>query len=229
MNLIILYLALFFIIVFLIIMYVKNSFYSPMFINKKMYFHSLNKKRAFTVLEKNFKRPLHGTKFTFNFWIYIDNAPENVCKTYSYNNFIPIFNMSNNEQFKLEINQHNNQLKLILGVAELKSTIDTKYIHEFVILDKLPNEKWINVSINIEDKYIDVFKDGILYNSFFSPSIIKFVIPADLKFVRNNDGFYGYLSKFRYFNKYIDYKRTRELYDSNKSYPGSQDLFWWLK
>ena len=100
---------------------------------------------------------------------------------------------------------------------------------QYTLVEALPNQKWINLSINIENKYIDVFVDGKLYNAFYSRNIIKFIPHANMKVICSNKGFYGYLSQLRYFNSFINYKRVNTLYKNNIRESGDHDLLWWIK
>ena len=220
MDLLIVYIILFIIISYLVVTYIKCVFYEPMLINKRLYCHSPSKTGNTTIRAKHFAKPIKGTNFSFNFWIYLENAPENVCRSASYDTPIDIFSMKQaDDEFTLQINQHTSNLILKLS----KNPEQT-----FNIIDALPNQKWINISINVENKYVDVFVDGKLYNAFYSPNIIKF-LPLTNMTIKCAFGFYGYISKLRYFNSFIDYKRVNRLYKNNRRESGDHDLLWWIK
>jgi len=169
---------------------------------------------------KKFAKPFQGTNFSFNFWIYAENVPENACRNSNHKSYVDIFNMDKkgDSRFILQINQYSGDMKLILD--------ETK---KYVIIKALPNQKWMNISINIENKYIDIFVNGKLYNAFYSPTIIKFIPNINMNIKCDNNGFYGYISKFRYFNKFINYKRVKTLYQNNIRESGSYDPLWWIR
>ena len=228
MDLTIVYVIIVIIIIILTIMYLKCIFYEPMFINKKLYCHNPSKSGNTTIQHKNFAKPFQGTNFSFNFWIYLENVTENACRDSELDSYVTIFTMIDKDdiaQFTLNINQYNSNLQLILSKSKKNLSEDLSYD----IIDSLPNQKWINLSINIENKYIDVFVDGKLYNAFYSPNIIKFLPNTNMNIICSNKGFYGYISKFRYFNSFINYKRVNTLYKNNHRESGDYDLLWWIK
>jgi len=220
MELTIVYVILVIIIIILIIMYLKCIFYEPMFINKKLYCHNPSLSGNTIIQHKHFAKPFQGTNFSFNFWIYLDNVSENACRDSELNSYVEIFTMKKDDlsEFTLKINQYNSNIRLILSNDQ-----------SYDIIESLPNQKWINLSINIENKYIDIFVDGKLYNAFYSPTIIKFLPNTNMNIICSNKGFYGYISKLRYFNSFINYKRVNSLYKNNKREAGNYDLLWWIK
>jgi len=215
------YAIIFLIVLVLAIIYLKCRVYEPMLINKQLYCHNPINGGATTIHHSKFSKPYLGTNFSFNFWIYIENTPENVCSNHSQDNFIDIFRTVKNhkEKFKLQFNPHSGDMKLILDDND----------NGYDIIKALPNQKWMNISINIENKYIDIFVNGKLYNAFYSPTIIKFIPNIPMEIICDNGGFYGYLSKFRYFNKFINYKRVKTLYQNNIRESGSYDPLWWIR
>ena len=208
-----------------IVLYLMAKSSSPMLINKKLYCHTLSKDGIHKIRGKHFPKPYKGTNYTFNFWLFLENVPENACRDSTITHFIDIFIMENTKSYlKLQINQYSSDLKLLL--CNNTSIDDSKQEH--TIINHIPNQKWVNISINIENKYIDVYFNGMLYNSFYSPNIITFITPAPMKIICSNKGFYGYISKLRFFDTSIDYKRVNELYNNNMTDPGSNKLLWWL-
>ena len=214
------YAIIFIIVLVLTIIYLKCYFYEPMFINKQLYCHNPMKDGETIIHYKKFAKPFQGTNFSFNFWIYAENVPENACRNSNHKSYVDIFNMDKkgDSRFILQINQYSGDMKLILD--------ETK---KYVIIKALPNQKWMNISINIENKYIDIFVNGKLYNAFYSPTIIKFIPNINMNIKCDNNGFYGYISKFRYFNKFINYKRVKTLYQNNIRESGSYDPLWWIR
>jgi len=200
--------------------------FSPMLVNKKLYCHNPSKDGSYKITEKHFPKPNKGTNFTFNFWLFLENVPENACRDSTIKDFIEIFQIENSSSYlRLQINQYSSDLKLLLCNDKNKEK-DSKQDH--LIINHIPNQRWVNISINIENKYIDVYFDGMLYNSFYSPTIIKFITPAHMEIICSNKGFYGYISKLRFFDTSIDYKRVNELYNNTREDPGSNNLLWWL-
>ena len=214
------YAIIFLIVLVLTIIYFKCRVYEPMFINKQLYCHNPMNDGVTTIHHSKFSKPYLGTNFSFNFWIYTENVPENACRNSTHKSFVDIFRTvkDDNEKFILQINQHSGDMKLNID--------DDK---EYDIIKALPNQKWMNISINIENKYIDIFVNGKLYNAFYSPKIIKFLPGIDMQIICDNNGFYGYISKLRYFNKFINYKRVKTLYQNNIRETGSYDPLWWIR
>lgn len=226
MDYLIVYIILGVILLILLITYMKCIFFEPMLINKKLYCH--NRVKGNTIIHaKHFAKPFQGTNFSFNFWIYLENKTENSCRDSNIKSYVNIFSMghenevnTNEPQFVLKVNQYDSSLKL-----KLSNTDTDKY----TIIDALPNQKWMNISINIENKYIDIFVNGKLYSAFYSHTIIKFLPGKPMNIECSNKGFYGWISKLRYFNYCLNYKKVNSLYENNSNEVGNMDLLWWIK
>ena len=249
------FLLIFYIILFILIIYykfllIKSYIFEPILINKQIYFNNINNDQIIIKTDSLPKAYL-GTNYTFNFWIFLKNVSENECKgSHSSDNIqiFEIYNSKNKSTFVLELNQKDSSLniKIINNViSKLKSKgdnidvdidlmdsmssteINNNEIYHKVI-HNLPNQKWMNISLNIENKYIDVYVNGRLYNSFYCFHNIEIVPPGRLTFY-NVTGMNGYISRFRYFNKTLNYKRVKSLYDSGLRNPNQTNILWWTK
>lgn len=243
MDYLIVYIILGVISLILLITYMKCVFFEPMLINKKLYCHNPVNKGNTIIHGKHFAKPLQGTNFSFNFWIYLENKTENSCRDSNINSYVNIFSMGYEDNdvaiptyspqtqhhsdpgFILKVNQYSSNLKLILDKSDNHDNQDNQY----VIIDALPNQKWMNISINIENKYIDIFVNGKLYSAFYSPKIIQFLPGKPMVIECSNKGFYGWISKLRYFNYCLNYKKVNSLYHNNSTEVGDMDLLWWIK
>lgn len=245
---VIIYIILFLIIGYLKYLLIKSYLFEPILINKQIYFNNINNEQKIIKTDDMPKAYL-GTNFTFNFWIFLKNVSENECKGSSSTDNIEIFNIynsKNSSKFILEINQKDSSLNVKIFNDKINSSdkniidVDTEFISDMgdpekkrreiyhKIVHHLPNQKWMNISINIENKYIDVYVNGRLYNSFYCFNNIELIPPGVLTF-NNVNGMKGYISRFRYFNKTLNYKRVKQLYDKGLKNPNQTNILWWMK
>ena len=243
------YLLIFYIILAIIVirykyLLIKGIFFEPMIINKQVYFHDIHTENRI-INSDTLPKAYLGTNFSFNFCIFLKNTSENECQDSSSVNNVSIFDIKNkSNHFILELNRHDSSLNLKIKndkykdgdgdntdigldlISSISSSDKNKNEIYHTIVHNLPNQKWMNISLNIENKYIDVYVNGKLYNSFYCFHNIEFITPGKITFY-NNNGFYGYISKFRYFNKTIDHKRVSNLYKGNVKNSGQYNILWW--
>lgn len=245
----IIYILLFIILLYYTYLLIKSNIFEPIFINKQIFFNNINNKQKI-IKTQDMPKAYLGTNFTFNFWIFLENVSENECKGSNYSDNTEIFNIynsNNNSYFILELNQKDSSLniKIInniisnIGIKGDNIDIDDDLLKNLSseeknkdeiyhkVVHNLPNQKWMNISLNIENKYIDVYVNGRLYNSFYCFHNIELLPPGKLTF-NNVNGMKGYISRFRYFNKTLTYERVKDLYDNGLRNPKQTNILWWI-
>lgn len=79
--------------------------------------------------------------------------------------------------------------------------------NETLVVEDLPIQKWLNVSVILQLRNLDVFINGELKASLKFKTLPTY--QSGNLFVNPNGGFQGYLSKFQYYNRKIDINEIR--------------------
>ena len=72
---------------------------------------------------------------------------------------------------------------------------------EVCVIDNIPLQKWINISVILDNRTMDIYLDGKLERSFVLKGVPK-MNKNPLQFAPDG-GFYGQIAMFRYFNRPI--------------------------
>ena len=139
-----------------------------------------------------------GLAFTYNFWMYIADWQ------YRFGEKKTIFIKGDNgPEVVLAANQNS------LGVR-LRTFVDPS--GETCNIDNIPLQKWVNLSIVLDNRTLDIYVDGRLERSCVLRGVPRLNKNA-IQFVPDG-GFYGQLSKFRYFNRPITPDEAFSIYSS---------------
>ena len=159
-----------------------------------------NKNSSIPILRSNNEDK--GIEFTYNTWIYIDdlNYQKNKRKHIFHKGSNNLGNSDNNDiAFPnnapgLYLHENKNTLIVIIN------TFDE--IIEEVEIDNIPLNKWINVTIRVEQRNMDVFINGNVAKRHRFNSVPKQNYGA--VHVNKWKGFSGYMSNLRYYNKALN-------------------------
>lgn len=159
-----------------------------------------NKNSSIPILRSNNEDK--GIEFTYNTWIYIDDL------NYQKNKRKHIFHKGSNNlggTDNADIAFPNNAPGLYLHenkntLVVIINTFDE--IIEEVEIDNIPLNKWINVTIRVEQRNMDVFINGNVAKRHRFNSVPKQNYGS--VHVNKWKGFSGYLSNLRYYNKALN-------------------------
>ena len=153
-----------------------------------------------------------STNYAFSTWFYVNDW------TYKYGNPKIIFarsNLSNNEPTAASIKSSKPSPGVVLGDTENSIHVYVKCFSSSTIPDdievkNIPIQKWVNLSISINEKTLDVYLDG---------KLVKTQILSGTAEVSQNDvyltpdgGFDGWTSKFLYFEKPMNPQQAQNIY-----------------
>jgi len=130
-----------------------------------------------------------GISWTYNFWLYIDSW------TYKFG------------EKKYILHSENISIWLDRKLPDLH--IDIKVFNkpiQSIIYKDIPVQKWLNYSLNLDNRNLDLFINGYLYKSIFLANVPK------QKSITTNitiGGVSGYISQFKYFSYNIDRSRVK--------------------
>jgi len=140
-----------------------------------------------------------GLSFTYNFWIYIADWQ------YRFNEKKTIFIKGNNTNRAPEVYLAPSQNSL--GVT---LTTFAEPSGESCNIDNIPLQKWVNLAVVLDNRTVDIYIDGRLERSCVLKGVPR-MNRQDIKFVPDG-GFYGQISKFRYFNRPITPDEAHSIY-----------------
>ena len=172
------------------------------------------------------ENPSKSMKYTYNLWLFFENiSSENID---SDNSDKEIFihksqsGTSGANPFELFYNHKSSTIYAKIN--------NTKY--SIVV----PQQKWINISINIDTTIVDFYLDSELVKSEKLVNITNIpggnieLITSCCAEESKKSGIYGYIDIFRYFNEYLKPDRVKEIYLAGvpgKNDNPSDNTFWW--
>ena len=153
-----------------------------------------------------------STNYAFSTWFYVNDW------TYKYGNPKILFarsNLNNNEPMAASIKTSKPSPCVALGDTE--NTIHV-YVSCFspntepddIVVKNITIQKWVNLSISINEKTLDVYLDGKLVKTQILTGTAK-VSPNDV-YLTPNGGFDGWTSKFLYFEKPMNPQQAQNIY-----------------
>jgi len=172
------------------------------------------------------ENPSKSMKYTYNLWLFLENVSSENIDSNNLNKEIfvhkPLSGGAGTIPFGLFYNHTSSTI-----YAEIN-----KKQYSIVV----PQQKWINISINIDTTIVDFYLDSELVKSEKLTDITN--IPGGYINLKTSccaesgkkSGIYGYIDIFRYFNEYLKPERVKEIYLAGV--PGKKDnpsdnTFWW--
>ena len=125
----------------------------------------------------------NGNNWSINFWIYIKDLSYN----YAINKSILEWDNCN-----IWLTKSDNGIVIQIPV----------YYNEpqQIIYKNLPIQKWINIAVILENRYLDLWINNKLYVSKYLKNLPIQKFNNDALITLKNKSFSGYISKFQYFN-----------------------------
>ena len=170
--------------------------------------------------------PKKSRKVTYNLWLQLDNIGNSRGDTTDK----IIFNHNNN--FRVVYNAKQSKLNFLIGKRK------QKYKNCEI---QVPQQKWFYINIGFEGTLMDIYIDGELKKTIrldIVPDIpngqITIVCKKCTQKVdksNSNSGVYGDIDIFRYFNRYLEPERVKEIYEASKPENNGQpsdNAFWWM-
>jgi len=166
-------------------------------------------------------------KVTYNVWLHLDNVGD-----------------SRGDISEKAVFNHNDNFSVVYAAkeSELNFLIGNKKYPQCEI--QVPQQKWFNLNIGFDGTIMDIYIDGELKKTV-RLSIVPPIPNGKMTIVckkcsqkvdrKNNkntkSGVYGDIDIFRYYNKYIEPDRVKEIYESSKPEKNnnpSDNAFWWM-
>lgn len=124
-----------------------------------------------------------GLSFTTSFWIYIDGW------NHKYGQEKIIMNKGG---FKVFLSGINNDITVEMPTYNNNNS-------EFITYRNVPLQKWLNVVIVLENRYLDLWINGKLYHARYLKNLPLLDESLDL-LICPNDGFHGWISRFHHWD-----------------------------
>jgi len=163
-------------------------------------------------------------KVTYNCWLHLDNVGK-----------------SRGDISNKVIFNHNNNFSVVYAAkdSELNFLIGNKKYPQCEIL--VQQQKWFNLNIGFDGTIMDIYIDGELKKTV-RLSVVPPIPNGKMTIVckkcsqkagtpNSKSGVYGDIDIFRYYNKYIEPDRVKEMYESSKPEKNnkpSDNAFWWM-
>ena len=146
----------------------------------------VNAKNNFKVASKlvKFAHPKKGLSFTHSFWLYV--------KDLNYRYMSEKFILTKGG-FKVYLGAKNNNLYIEFPILYCTRP-------EIIVYENLPIQKWMNISIVLENRYVDIWLNGKLYHSRHLSNVPQLTTEDDVDYLTNG-GFSGYVSRIYHYNQ----------------------------
>ncbi len=157
-----------------------------------MFDDAVDGRKRFAVDNKSFRlsQPDKGLSFSCSFWMFVKDW------NYRYMNEKIVFEKGG---FKCLLKPNSNDLMVEIPMYGYKNP-------EQITFKNIPLQKWVSVCIVLENRYIDLWLNGELYQSRHLKNLPLFIESEPLQICPNR-GFDGFLSKFYYW----DYPLTKKI------------------
>tara|TARA_B110000971_G_scaffold91922_1_gene94590 strand:+ start:1047 stop:1754 length:708 start_codon:yes stop_codon:yes gene_type:complete len=154
-------------------------------------------KHGFEVKSNKIKLAQHnkGFSFTHSLWLYV--------KDWDYRYMNEKFILEKGK-FKIYLGAKNNNLYLEIPI--LNNTRP-----EIIVYENIPIQKWLNLTIILENRYVDIWINGVLYHSRHLENIPELEPGKDVKYLRNG-GFSGHVSRIYHYETNLSKKNIRGLF-----------------
>ena len=163
--------------------------------------------RAITIDDKQ----LSSSEFSVSFWMYISDWSWNYGK---YKHVLHIGNNSNIDESNIFCKLHPTINKLVVSTTVFSDSLRSGGVHLGTddILGKtrnenisinVPTQKWVNVVVSVQDRYLDLYLNGELVVSKMLSGVLK-NIPMKKVYLTKYGGFKGRIGRVKLSNRMID-------------------------
>tara|TARA_B100000989_G_C19529302_1_gene468743 strand:+ start:3566 stop:4294 length:729 start_codon:yes stop_codon:yes gene_type:complete len=153
---------------------------------------------------------LEGEKYTFSFWVNVNNIPENGHWDSDVN--IPKGIISHFDSPSVYYLVKEGILRISIGYKN-KLGVNSRYN---INLRDFKYQIWQNVIIVVNNKQVDVYLNGKLTKSILLPNI-PWISNDNLYIGQAGNNFFGHVALVEYVNDALSTNKVEELYDKNKN------------
>ena len=151
-----------------------------------------------------------GIKFTYSFWLYLKNIPENGIWNAKY--IFPKYILYRYGTPNVVYFTKKNKLRIYMTFKNKFSDI----VKDYIEIDELTFQQWNNIVITLDNKDFDVYLNGELYGSIILKNI-PLIFKRNMHIGEKHNNFNGYLSYLEYFNDKLSIDSIRDLYNERKN------------
>ena len=158
-----------------------------------------------------------SNNYTYSIWFYVNDW------NYRYGEEKVLFSRSStdsngNEEYypKVSFNAMSNDISIQLSLYPTSSS--SSVVTHTCTVRNFPLQKWVNLTISLYGRSLDVYLDGKLVRTCVLPGVAKINPDANV-FLTPNGGFAGFTSKFEYYNTASNPQQAYNIYKAG--YGGS--------
>ena len=121
---------------------------------------------------------------------------------------------------KVTLDGTTNNLKIEMSCPMGSNVNDTQLVS--CTLENIPFQKWVNVTLSLNTRALDVYMDGKLARTCVMPNIVHPNTDGKIAVFPGDQGFNGFVSNYRFIPDRIN---PAKAYDIYKKGPGSPGMF----
>ena len=187
-------------------------------LNRKSYTHNILQKDLVFMTDdyvSNIRYDLvpesiEGRKYTYAFWINLNNVPENAIWNSDFKYEKPIiYHYGAPNVYYIP---KSNSLKISVAYKNSSNEKDT---YDFMI-NEIELQKWVHIGLVVNNKNINLYQDGELYASTVLDNV-PWIPNKFLYLGQKNNNFNGYLFYLEYANTNFSSEQMKSLYNSSKN------------
>ena len=169
-------------------------------------------KKNYNSFVSSIKLPLSkiGNKFTYSFWLYLNNYSENIKWNDSFDSDKVIINREDSSP-KITYNPKYNLLKIYLNYKD-----DNNTNQDFILeTNNIKLQKWQYIVVTLDDRKLNLFLDKNLERSGYIPNV-PFLFNKNLLIGDKYSNINGSIFHLKYFNYVISKKDIEKEYKKDK-------------
>ena len=164
---------------------------------------------------ENLKSSEEGVQYSLSVWIRPNNLYLNT--DWGGDTNIPKTILNNNGSPNIVYLVKENTVNIQMAYYGIDNTIDLYNIE----MPNFESQKWTNLIITVDNKLVNVYKNGIIYTSkeLFNPNVKNYKL---MNIGEKYNNFNGYIGRIDYYNYVLSLDKTNNIYEKYKSYHPSQ-------
>jgi hypothetical protein len=151
-----------------------------------------------------------GIKFTYSFWLYIKNIPENGNwnAKYIYPKYIIYRYGSPNVVYFTK----NNKIRIYMSHKDNYADV----VKDYIEIEDITLQEWNNITFTVDNREFDVYVNGELYGSLNLKNV-PLIFKRDLHLGEKHNNFNGHIAYLEYFNEKLNIDKIKDIYADRKS------------
>jgi hypothetical protein len=160
---------------------------------------------------EDMKPSVEGTQYSFSIWIRPNNLYLNT--DWGKNSNTPKTIINNNGSPNIIYLIKDNKINIQIAYYGIDDTIDLYNIE----MPKFESQKWTNLIITVDNKIVNVYKNGLIYTSkkLFNPNVKNYKL---MNIGEKYNNFNGYIGRIDYYNYVLSSVKANNIYEKYKSY-----------